>query len=346
MRDSFLKKRTPLACLVGLVLLLGTPVAIEAQTWIPPRHEGTFYFAYMGLNVGDHLFSGDLIIDDGMGGSINLGDSVDFGDISGRTAAVGVDYSLTDRLAVAGAVAYVASKYDGIEPESSIDDGSYRGALQDATARLRYMALRRQFSITPFAGILVPTTNYEIIGHSALGRNLKEFQVGSNFGWVRRPFFPDLYIQARYQFAFVESVADQNLDRTDVALEIGYFFTPRFMARTFGFYRNTHGGLDWLTDINDTGDFHIHDQAAALEDLRVGVGVSYTVTGSMDLYASFSDVVDGKNTHAASALNFGLSYRFGGLKTTSLANWSNMKLDPTAPRLASLRLSQPAGEVQ
>ena len=83
-----------------------------------------------------------------------------------------------------------------------------------------------------------------------------------------------------------------------------------------------------------------------MEDTRVGVGVSYTVRASIELYASFSEVIDGENTHDASALSAGLSYRFGGLKTTSLAGWSNMKLDPTAPRLASLRPPQPTDEIQ
>jgi len=80
------------------------------------------------------------------------------------------DYGLTDRLAVNLSVPYVRAKYVGdmfyahkpallAFPNNApfIDDGAYRGSLQDIGFGVRYNIAARPVTLTPFIGANLPS---------------------------------------------------------------------------------------------------------------------------------------------------------------------------------------------
>ena len=129
---------------------------------------------------------------------------------------------------------------------------------------------------------------------------------------------PGLFVQAMYSYAFVEEVLNIHHDRSNGALEVGYFITPsigvRFLAS--GFY--THGGRVILSP----ADYHCanpnactaadplflhHDQIGHASAISLGGGLSYALTGSVDVYATYLRTVQGRGGHK---LDHGLALGF------------------------------------
>ena len=79
-------------------------------------------------------------------------------------------------------------------PVNGGDYGQWNGALTDFAAELRFMAVNRRYAVTPFVGIVIPTHHYETDGHSAIGRDLREYQVGLNVGWHVGEIIPNLIL--------------------------------------------------------------------------------------------------------------------------------------------------------
>ncbi len=290
--------------IAALILTGGLAVApVHAQAWVAQKRQGWLSFAYQSTQVDEHLFSGDI----GTGSSR----SSEFGSISAHTAALALEYGLTDRLTVGGAVAYMTSSYDGLYPESGIDDGAYHGDMQDAVLGLRYNLVRGPLLVTPVVRVVLPTHNYETVGHTAVGTSLNEYHVGVNFAARFGRLLPDPYIQAGYTYAFVEDHVNHELDRDNAYFEVGCLFTERFSLRTFGLWQNTRDGVDWIDPTTTPEEGHAHDAAAAESFLHAGVGGTFALTPTLTLFASVSQTVSGENTHDAFAINIGTSWAFG-----------------------------------
>src|SRR5205085_7413504 len=84
-----------------------------------------------------------------------------------------------------------------------LDDGTYHPTFQDFRVDLRYSLSTRKFALTPFFEVVVPSHRYEYFSHSSIGRGLREYHVGTNFG---RRLNSKVYLQARYSYVFVERV--------------------------------------------------------------------------------------------------------------------------------------------
>ena len=145
--------------------------------------------------------------------------------------------------------------------------------------------------MTPFVSAVIPSHGYQYFAHSAVGRDLHEYILGFNFGSSLDRVVPGAYVQAMYSYAFVEEVFVETVgnihhDRSNGALEVGYFITPsvgvRFLAG--GFY--THGGLSFrsradyhcATTVCNGGDpiFLHHDQIEHASAISLGGGLSYS----------------------------------------------------------------------
>ena len=76
-----------------------------------------------------------------------------------------------------------------------------------------------------------------------------------------------------------------------------------------------HTGFDLFPDsgrVMPTELFQHHDQLSRESALNVGGGAAFTVTDSMDLFASFTTTVTGRNTHAVNrGVSLGVSWSFG-----------------------------------
>jgi len=292
-----MRKTSPLGVTLGAILLASAlaPERAAAQAWVPAPRTLSVYTGYQYQDAGDHLVSQDV----GPAGD----NRIDWGDISGQTVLFGLDYGITERLAASAGAAYVASKYEGVDPDNlDVDNGSWNNGIQDLTFGLRYMAIRAPVVVTPTLQLSVPSHSYETLGHAALGRDLNELRMGLSLGWAGRSFLPGTYVHTAYSFAFVEAVEVEpgeslRANRSDLSMEAGYFVTPKFAVRASAGYLYTHDGIDWLDPaLAEEAHFHDHDRLAKAKLLTAGGGVSYAF-GPGTVAVGVITGLSGENTH-------------------------------------------------
>jgi hypothetical protein len=291
----------------GVVLSLLASTAF-AQAWLAPEGEASFGVAYQNVYTRYHLFS--------------EGEKYDGGRIRMNVVVFGLNYSFTDRLAASASVPYASARYDGRAPHSgSVDNGSYHSGFTDLRLDLRYNLFREPAMVTPFVSAIIPTRDYPTFAHAALSSGLKQYLVGVTAGRRLDPILENGFVQLRYSYAFAEKVLGVSHDRSNVDLEVGYFLTPSLGISAIGSYQKTHGGLDLplpgtpaSAAFRRTPYFVHHDQLARSDYLNVGGVVSYALTGTVDVFASYQSMVWGRNVHAvqpglAVGVNWGFSPR-------------------------------------
>ena len=293
-------------CLIFLVLFV-SPAILSAQAWLFPPGEGTVAISYQDVYVRNHAFA--------------EGVTLDRGHTLSHVLNADVDYSLTRKLAVRIAMPYVTARYRGPSPHPTVnDDGKYHGTFQDYSFDLRYNLSNGPVVVTPFFNAVIPSHGYEYFAHSAIGKDVHEYHVGTNLGRRMDPILPEAYIQARYSYAFVSRVLGIKPNRSNAEVQIGYFVKPGLsvMGTLQGAY--THGGVDLRLDVPSLGitpeQWRVHDQIARDNILDAGGGLVYGLTPSVEVFASVARSVAGRNTHLhTSVITVGFSRTFGsGLK--------------------------------
>jgi hypothetical protein len=284
---------------VVVILVLGASIApaerAAAQAWLPGKGEGWVGLSYQNLGVDDHLMSDGRSLFDGR--------------IRAHTLLIDGAYGVTDRLTISGSLPYVTSKYDGTDPEAPIDNGSYHGAFQDFGLGVAFTAFRDPIVVTPFVETGMPSHPYDTMGHSVIGKDLRELRFGANLG-RQGVLLPDAYLQVRYGYSFVERVPDmeQRVNRSNLDVQLGYVVTRSISAIVVGNWQWTHGGIDWdtLTD----AQFMDHDRAARANFFRLVGVVTYSVNRSFQMFVSYGGVVHGENTHAGRGVSIGTTFNF------------------------------------
>jgi opacity protein-like surface antigen len=304
-----------------IVLCLGlAPSIVLAQAWLPPQGEAFISLSYGNIFVTKHYRYMP-------GGPPSDNTETDLGHIRSQTVGAQLGYAFTDRFAISLSLPYTEAKWyqagsvgqpHRLTNGKTLDDGKYHGAFQDYHIEALYQAVRDPVVLTPFVGAVFPSHDYQYFAHSAVGRDLQEYQIGFNFGSRLDRIVPDTYVQARYSYAFVERVLGIHHDRSSGALELGYFMTPSFGARFLasGFY--THGGISNRspaslgTPRNASNPLFLHhDQIEHASGISLGGGLSYALTGSVDVYANYIRTVLGHGGHKIDhGLTFGVSYGF------------------------------------
>jgi len=293
------------------VKTLVTPVALavtfwvadaEAQAWLPPKGEATLALGFLHTSADDHL------------------------DYKGNPAAPGamiwnnivsdLSYGVTDRLAVRLNLPFVISKYGGSLPHAAVpgrpnlDDGAWHSTFQDLLAEVRFRATQGSIAVTPFAAVSIPTHDYPYYGHGAAGRQLVEGQVGVAAGRLLDPILPNAYLQVRYMFGMPEKVLGISHNRSQVNFETGYLLGPAFTLRVLGSWQKSHGG--WRVPLDfppfTSPEFQVHDQLNRSDYFRLGGGVSYSLTGSVDVNLFGYGTVSGKNDVNMSGLGMSLTW--------------------------------------
>ena len=234
-----------------------------------------------------------------------------------NTVTAGLLYGITDRLAVSVDVPFVASKFNltpGLSLNAhdlvaTIDDGRYRGTFQDFHAAVRYNAVRRATMLTPFFELTLPTHHYETFGHSAPGKYLREYRVGTDIGRLLNPILPRGYFDLRYSYSFVQELAGMNLDRHNVDLEVGYFLKPSVAIRGIGAVQKTLGGVESPVP-PDSPLFVDHDRLERGHYSRIGGGITFSLPRNLDLYVLLVSTLSGKNVQAFTALGVGVGWKF------------------------------------
>ncbi|GMR23618.1 MAG: hypothetical protein BMS9Abin37_2064 [Acidobacteriota bacterium] len=313
-----------------LVFLMPTGVFAQEEAWVPPKGEFFWSVRYQWYKADDHLLSSDVLepeltpFEELMG--IDFDSTAnDFGKMESQVIIMDGDIGITDKLALSGGLAFVQSKYtqSGLgSAEGPQDDGTFNGNFQDARIGVRYLALNGTWVLTPSATFVLPLTDYPIMGHSAIGRGLKELQLGVNFGRLLNiGGMPSAYIQGSYAYTIMENIDVVGLDRSNLVLSGGYFHRA-ITVQVFGSWQKIHGGIDWAHDIRvrqNLGEIiETHDQAAATRDFQVGGGVSFQVSEAADLFVALNNTLWGANTYKGRTLSFGMTYgfqAFGGIGT-------------------------------
>ena len=291
--------------LIGAGFLIACAPRAQAQAWVPPRGEGQVTITYENIYVRDHF---DY-----------TGNRFQAGPIRTNTVVSTFEYGITDKLTLDSQLTHVTSKYEGFVgpvPHGPPDTGKYHPTFQDAVVGVRYNVTSRHLFVTPFVAAVVPTHHYETRGHTAVGRDLRELQVGMNVGRDLDEIIPRTYFQARYSYAFVQNVDQFGLNRSNVDWEVGYYAKPRLSLRFTGAWQYTYSGVRYPLD-QSIPDFHdLHDRAAKSGFVRFGGGMTVTLAKNFDLHADVGNTFRGYTTHGARGLSLGISWRFsrGGFR--------------------------------
>ena len=298
--------------LVFVAALAGLTGSGLAQAWLAPKGEASLSVGYGDTFMKYHYFGSNTFDD---------------GHMRSQTVGLGLDYAVSDRVTFSLAVPYVSGKYMGNDPHialdgTTIDDGRYHGTFTDLQPVVRWRATNGALVLTPYVGALIPTHDYRFFAHTAPGRDLHEYAVG--FFLARRldPVLDDAYVQLRYGYVFVEKVLGISHDKSTADLTFGYFVTPALGARLLLSYLYTHGGITIPDQVvcdpvlqcgpNDPSPtWQHHDQISHDVALNGGVGLSYSLTGSIDLTGTYFASLYGMNGHKINnGLSFGVSWSF------------------------------------
>jgi hypothetical protein len=285
---------------VQAVFLLGLlgPGLARAQAWLPPAGEASFTSAFQYIYAGFHTTAS--------------GDKLDRGKMKWNNMSFDLDYGVTDRFTLRFGIPYVVSKYTGSYAHpTSADDGDWHGTFADVRLEARFMAKTKGLVLTPFAAVGAPSHQYETFAHSGAGKGLAELSFGVAAGLLLDPVLPDGYAQARLSYSIPEKVLGISHDRTNLAVEVGYFATAALVVDVFATWQRTHGG--WTTDQyppRTSPDFSYHDQLTQENFLDVGLGASFTVLPSLDVFVNGFTTLRSENTVLSSGIMVGTRIGF------------------------------------
>ncbi len=287
--------------------LIILPVSGFGQAWVPEKGAGSLSISYQNLFIRNHL--------DSQGRRLNRGH------IWADGMSQDFEYGLTHKIALNLSLPYITAKYKGAFPhlnQGNTDDGNYHGTFQDFRFGLRYKLRMRPLVITPFVEELIPSHSYEIFAHTAVGLGLREFRVGTNLGRRLDPILPKAYFQTQYSYAVVKSIFDIRPNRSRVNSEFGYFLTKRLSLSALESLQITHSGLRFPEDFPKAIQtptnpiWHHHDQLSKENFLNLGLGGSFSVTESVEFFATALTTVWGENGVMAlhRGLSFGVNWNF------------------------------------
>lgn len=290
---------TIIVCSAVLALHLVVSADVFAQAWVPPKGEGSLTFTYQKVDVRDH-FDAD-------------GDTEDRGRIHTHNLVMALEYGLTDKLALDFDLPYVASRFDGpgLRPHGPVDDGFYHPTFSDAHVSVRYNVATRPLVVTPFIGFTIPTHDYEVRGHTAVGRGFHELLVGVNVGRQLGPILPNGYAHLRYSYAILKHFAGFNLNHSNTDWEVGWFANKVIALRFIGAWQKAYGGLDFPAGVRLTPEqFQIHDRVAKVSYVELGGGVTFSLNRSFDIHTAYAKTISARNTHGDAGLILGFTWRF------------------------------------
>ena len=281
------------------LLAIAMPFAPEAraQASVPEEGGGSWTLAGQNVLVHDHT---DYL---GMRGQ--------FGKTDTQMLFLGLDYGLTDKLAVNVGVPYVRARYVGANPhlhhdfpghesDPVIDDGRYHGGLQDLGLGVRYQWRTEPLVVTPFIYMGYPSRDYVYRGHSAIGKRLRRVELGAYVAKELEAPLDAFYLQASYGYSINEEAEGISVRSSKVDLGLDYLLTPRLSVRVFAVWSYAHNGLNVPIDFPPAPDplAFAHDRLLKTEMLNLGGGFSFMLSPDYALFGTWLTTTDSKNAHA------------------------------------------------
>lgn len=284
----------------GAFCLALLPAVSHAQAWLPPEGSLILSLDYTDMLNKKHYTAS--------------GDEVDVGHTDSQVMSISALYSLSDRFLLKAGLPYVKTRYRGPGlggHDTEIDNGSWHGTFTDLQLSLHYQVTNGPVALAPYIGAIIPTNDYVTQGHAAPGRGVNEYWLGFYAGTSLNEWIPRTYVQARYNYAWVEKVAGVSHDRSNVDLEIGYFLNPDWSVRVLGAWQDTHGGIDVPVPVTSPL-FPYHDALASESFLNLGGGVSWAINDRVAAYGLYMQALHGKNAHKVDhRVSVGVSYSLG-----------------------------------
>ena len=302
------EKRVGPVAVAGLLALLAAPV-LRGQAWIAPRGETTVALTFQRTEFQGHLYSD--------------GSRIPHGGSHSRTLSLGIEHSLTDRLAISASIPYVGSA-NGIDPEpvlgfTGIDDRKFHETWQDFRFGARYNIVSHPLMVTPTLVFRIPSHHYPTIGEAAVGAHLREAQLGIDVG---RTFGTAFYVDGQYSYALAEKFEGLSTNRSNIDAEVGYFPLPPLNVRALVSWQDTYGGLTAGQIFSAAGPpfrnpnlsddlWFSHDRLVRDDYWRAGLGATYAVTPRVGVSGTLVRVLSGSNSHYGYFYAISVSRTFG-----------------------------------
>lgn len=285
---------------VTLVSALAAPRHAAAQAWVTPRGEGAVTVSHQFVGSTDHI------------PRTGVRDS-SLGRETLHVAVGDVVYGVTDRLSTELSLVWLATKWVGRveDRHGPLDTGAFHGTFQDIRVAARYQLVEGPVNVAPFVAFGGPVTDYETRGHSAFGRHLEEFTLGTTVGGR---VGGRVYWQALGSYAFVNDIntEDFNLDHLNGDVELGVAVGTRWTVRAFGSGQWMWNGLQ-VGPITD--HLHLrsnHDRFTQSSFFNAGGGVGLSLSPRVDVALTGFSTLEARNFHALNALVTSLTWKFGG----------------------------------
>jgi hypothetical protein len=296
-----------LGALFAIAAAALSPSPLRGQAFTAPQGLGAVTVAWQYVENTGHRFSDGFLRP--------AGESVT------SSVLLEVDYGITDRLSATAGIPYVFAKYAGeLPPPSRLPVDACRcwhSGFQDLSLAARYRFGDDTRALTPTVRYVLPSHDYSYEGEAVVGRNLQELQVGIT-GGMKLPH--GLGVQAGYTYAFVERpIRGISINRSNLFFGAGYAVTSRLYVHTSAIGNHTHGGLRIGSptgkpffppgELNTPDRFAQRDRLLSTQYWQAGGGASYSF-GSMDVFASFTKYIWGRNAHNGQAYTIGTTWYF------------------------------------
>lgn len=291
---------------LGAVVLgaLLWPSPVAGQAWVPPARAGSVsVFVQQIKNTGHLLDDGTLLPD---GKSVNVGVGME------------VEYGITDRLSMTAGLPHISSKYigPGETPFQFLPVDAcrcYHNDWQDISIAGRYnvVNLARRTMVTPSVTFVVPSHTYAYRGEAVAGRGLREWQFAVDAGHRLDVISRRLAVDGRYAYAIVQRVLDIPNNRSNASAGVRWAFSRRVSARGMLSWQRTHGGLRMPQDVAPYPErIPEHDRLLQDNYLHIGASVGFSISPSLDVFASATRYISGTNSHAGHVFTVGFSVPF------------------------------------
>ncbi|HET7104554.1 MAG TPA: hypothetical protein VFI20_10755 [Terracidiphilus sp.] len=310
MGDKIMLRR---ACLCALLVIF--PAGSLGQALVPLKGEATLSTAYEYISFEGHFRSD--------------GSRTPEAASKAQSVIFDLEYGVSDRLAITVSLPIVASRYASTNPPSDVlrvlfdetvqtlgagfynhqflDDLQYHATLQDLRFSARYNVSSHPVVVTPFLGSVIPSHDYAFVGESAPGRNLKEFQLGTDVARRLDPLLRKAYVDGQFAYALPEASLDVRTTRANVSLEAGYLLKRSLAVRGFGQWQHTFNGLHFPADLTTPERALTHERLLKANYWHLGGGVSYAVSQNVEVSADMVTFLTGSDTHYGSGVVFRVS---------------------------------------
>ncbi len=295
-----------------LVVFLALPGRAAAQAFTAPDGVGSVTLAWQYISNTGHRFT------DGFDNK--LGQSVT------QSLLVDTEYAVTDRFSASFGLPFTFAKYTGKTPPRSglpVDTcRCWNSGFGDFSLAARYRFGGDTWAVTPMARLGQPSHAYPYKGEAVVGKQLSEAQFGVMTGLRLVELLPSATIQAGFLYAFVEKPTDDiSVNRSNVFVDLGYAINRRIYLRGAWLWQHTHGGVRAGSvtgnpfplpgELDDApGRIAESDRILKVRYMQLSGGASVNV-GPVDLYASFTKYVWGRDAHNGWAIGSGVSWYFG-----------------------------------